>query len=360
MSELKRKEREAKNRKRKMTSDYYRWTDYVAHGLATVVREWGSWVWDILKEIGAHWMMFFYFVTCKKDPVRETCGLHIQLWLLIKRSGKQVYRTVQSFLFDQALHLGCGIFISIATQNFRYKGTQPTPICQITPLNLQWRCYAPEDYLTQAGMFIVLGCLFAGISVGSGTFGRERVVFWRDTAAGMRATPYFLAKFLVDIPRIVIGAGMYTIALILFFPYRQKFIFILVLVEFMYFVAFAMGYFLSIVFRPKQVPLVGTGFALLWALVLSGVMPNLQEVTEDTTYAAVRWLWEISAPRWAIEAFWLKEVAAYPYADKDKDPPYTYKWSEYNPALSHILLIATVWNLIAFLSLKLKDRTKQK
>ena len=101
-----------------------------------------------------------------------------------------------------------------------------------------------------------------------------------------------------------------------------------VLVEFMYFVAFAMGYFLSIVFKPKQVPLVGTGFALLWALVLSGVMPNLQEVMEDTTYGAVRWLWEISAPRWAIEAFWLKEVAAYPYADKDKDPPYTYKWSE--------------------------------
>ncbi|KAJ3038987.1 hypothetical protein HDV00_012746 [Rhizophlyctis rosea] len=91
LTDLKKKEREAKLRQKKLASDYYRWTDYVAHGLASLVREWGSWVWDVLKEIGDHWMRFFYLVTCKKDPVRQTCGFHIQLWLLLKRSAAQVW-----------------------------------------------------------------------------------------------------------------------------------------------------------------------------------------------------------------------------------------------------------------------------
>ncbi|CAG8452725.1 17371_t:CDS:2, partial [Racocetra fulgida] len=40
---------------------------------------------------------------------------------------------------------------------------------------------------------------------GGSTFGYEKVVYWRDTAAGMHTVPYFLAKIVADIPRLLRG-----------------------------------------------------------------------------------------------------------------------------------------------------------
>lgn len=171
-------------------------------------------------------------------------------------------------------------------------------------------------------MFISLGCLFAGIAIGTNTFGRERVVkyysnfkvYWRDTATGMPTIPYFLAKVIIDIPRMVMGALFFSIAVALFFPYRQSWGSLYVVILLLYFVSFGMGYWISTAFPVQKASLIGVGFALLWALVLSGVVPNYTEVVGDGTAGsgyppAVQWLWSISAPRWAVEAFWLMETA---------------------------------------------------
>ncbi|KAJ3295381.1 hypothetical protein HK104_002720 [Borealophlyctis nickersoniae] len=351
--------KEEKLRKKKLSSDYYNWTDSVAAALAVIFRDWGAWFKDVFLELVDFLKSIAFSILRKKDPVRDTCPFYMQFWLLTKRAYHQIYRNWQSFIFEQLLHLSCGLFISIATQNFGYVGAQPPEVCATSAWNLQWYCRDPRDFITQAAMFIMLGVSFAGISVGTSTFGRERVVFWRDTSTGMSTTPYYLAKFFVDIPRIFIGAFMFSCALILFFPYRQRFASILLLIELMYFGAFAMGYFLSIAFKPAQVSLVGTGFALLWALVLSGVMPNLADVYNDSGYNPIRWLWEWSAPRWAIEAFWIKEVSGYPFVRAEK-PPNHYDWNNWNLDLTNITEIWLIWNVIAFLSLKLFDRAKQK
>jgi hypothetical protein len=163
---------------------------------------------------------------------------------------------------------------------------------------------------SQAGMFICLGILFAGISVGAQTFGREKIVFWRDTSAGMAAIPYFLAKFLSDIPRIMLGSLMYSVALILFYPYRQLFSNLMLVIFLVYFVSYAMGYFIGIYFPLAKSSLIGTGFALLFSLVLAGEIPKLDVIRSEEGYASISWLWDTSAPRWAIEAFWLKEIQA--------------------------------------------------
>jgi hypothetical protein len=54
--------------------------------------------------------------------------------------------------------------------------------------------------------------------------------------------------------------------------------------------------------------LIGTGFALGWGLVLSGANPKLDEVMTNESYEYIRWIWSISAPRWEIEAIYLKEL----------------------------------------------------
>lgn len=232
-------------------------------------------------------------------------------------------------------------------QDFDYLGAPPESLCALAPWTSANQCSRPVDSLINAGMFITLGALFAGIAVGVNTFGRERVVYWRDTASGMATIPYYLAKVIIDIPRVFFGALLYSLALVLFFPYRQNFIGIFYLCLAIYFSAFAIGYFISIVFRRESTPLIGVGMALLFSIGLGGVVPKLEAVfgtdypmlSVETTplpgYPVfVRWLWAISAPRWAIEAFWIKETEFRPFREKAGTLPNLYVRSNCNLKLT--------------------------
>ncbi len=258
---------------------------------------------DVFSDYIQFLMRVFRGIFCIPDPIRDSTPMYRQLWLLMKRASKQVFRNARVIIFDILLHFGCGTFISIATQNFSYLGKFPNEVCATQTLQLRWMCYNPTDNIKMAGMFVALGVFFAGISAGSGTFGREKVVFWRDTAAGMSAIPYYLGKFLIDLPRVLVAGAAYSAAIVLFYPLKGPFLALLLLVELLYFNAFAMGYFLSIIFAPAKVPLIGTGFALFWSLCLSGVIPELKDVNK-APLNSFAFLWSLSPPRWGIEFFW--------------------------------------------------------
>jgi len=202
---------------------------------------------DVLGEIWENVSSIF----SRKPPVRKTPNLFTVFWLDFKRACLQIYRNLSSFFLDQVLHLGCGLFISIASQDFVYLPKQPNEVCTLAPPNLQKQCFEPTDQLAFTGIFLSIGVLFSGMSVGSSTFGNEKVVFWRDTSAGQPTISYYLAKVVADIPRIIVAAIMFTASFILFFPYNSSFILIYLVVLALYFCAFAMGYFLSTIFDKK-------------------------------------------------------------------------------------------------------------
>ncbi|KAI9220286.1 P-loop containing nucleoside triphosphate hydrolase protein [Blastocladiella britannica] len=299
----------------------------------------------------------FVFSPFTTDSIRETPGFFRVLFLCTRRAFSQAFRSAGGFLGDQVLHLGCGAFISIAAQNMEYLGAQPSGVCQFTPLMLQWACTEPIDHIREVGLFLSLGVLFAGISVGTQTYGNEMVVYWRDTSAGMPTLPYFLGKFLVDIPRIFIASIMFSFSMVLFWPYRSSFPELFLIILCLYYVAFAIGYALSTAISRQAVGLVGTGVALAWALVFSGVTPGLNEVAGT----GFKWVWDISAPRYAIEALYLREVEARVAFDNDKvGEKQGYTKLNRDRDLGMILAIGTGWLALAFLGLKLLNRDKQK
>jgi len=305
---------------------------------------------DIFQEIKENLSAIF----SKKPPIRETPKLTTVFWLDFKRACLQIYRNLYSFFLDQVLHLGCGIFISIASQDFVYLPKQPNEVCSLAPPNLQKQCLNPTDQLAFTGIFIAIGVLFSGMSVGSSTFGNEKVVFWRDTSAGQPTISYYLAKVVADIPRIIIAAIMFTTAFVLFFPYNSSFRLLYLVILALYFCAFAMGYFLSVIFDKKIVALASTGFSLAWALVLSGVIPDYNNF-KDSFYA---FLWKLSPSRWAIELFWLKEVDE--FIDDIDILPHSYSKDTWPDGFIYIFLITMGWHLISYLCMKLLNRQKQK
>jgi ABC-type multidrug transport system ATPase subunit len=292
------------------------------------------------------------------DPVRDTPNVLTVFWLDLKRACLQIYRNLRTFFLDQVLHLGCGIFISIASQDFTYLPQQPKELCNVAPLNLRNACLEPIDYITFAGIFVSLGILFAGMSVGSGTFGNEKVVFWRDSSAGQPTISYYVAKVVADIPRIIIAAVMFTTAFILLFPYHSSFKYIFYIDLALYACAFSMGYFLSVIFDKKIVALASTGFSLAWALVFSGIIPNLTSIPSSAILKPIKFLWDCSAPRWAIELFWLVEVHARDF--EITTYPNTYKPETWPVGFLYIFYITIGWNVLAYLAMKLLHRQKQK
>ncbi|GBC06720.1 hypothetical protein RclHR1_00700019 [Rhizophagus clarus] len=296
-----------------------------------------------------------------KDPIRDTPNVFVEFTLLFKRACLQLYRNRTQFLFEQLLHLGCGAFISLAVSNFTYIGKAPMELCYITPVVVSPACLLAFDTLQQVGTFMTLGVTFAGISGSSSTFGYEKVVYWRDTAAGMRTIPYFFAKFIADIPRLFVAAAMFTCSFILFYPYRASIFEIYLIILLSYQAAWTMGYFLSAIVTKEKLGLIGTGFTLGWGLVLSGGNPELDEVMNNETYIHIRWLWSISAPRWEIEAMYLKEISPRKWHEIHTAPlNYTYKFEDFPICLSNIALISMGWATVAFFAMKLTNRDKQK
>ncbi|KAF9908734.1 hypothetical protein EC991_009544 [Linnemannia zychae] len=325
------------------------WADSVSY-IVDVFDEMGHWLWSIKCKF-----------TGEKDPVRETPSFGSVFLLCFKRACLQNYRSQMAFLSDQSLHLACGLCVSFASKDMMYIPRQPAEICAMAPPAIQLSCATPLDDIRYVGMFMSLGVYFAGISVGSSTFGDEKAVYWRDTSAGMPTLPYYLAKILADVPRMIVAACMYTGAFIFFFAYRQQLSSLFLVIMLLYINAFSLGYFVSAVVNRSMFGLAGTGMSLAWALVLSGTAPHLYKVMNSNGYATVRWVWDVSAPRWGVEAFYLKEMDSTIYNEiKHNVLGDMYAFEHYEGAIMSMIYIGLGWNILTFTLMKLLNRHKVK
>lgn len=245
-----------------------------------------------------------------EDPVRATPGLCVQFALCFKRACKQVLRNFKGFMMEVLLHLGCGIVISIAADDLKYIGPLPAPACLLGPVAQLEKCQLPQsDQYPQIGNFLGWGILVAAISASSGTFGNEQVNYFRESAAGLMTVPYFFAKWLADLPRMVAAACFFWLALNVRFqgtaPPRETFLIVLML----YWFGWSLGFIISQAVNIRKAALTGVLVSLVFAIGISGVNPALSDVKE---YPPLKQLpWKLSGPRWAIEAFYISQVAYY-------------------------------------------------
>lgn len=216
----------------------------------------------------------------------------MQLWFLMKRAFKQVFRGFSATVTDFGMNFASGIFISIVIQSFTFIGGAPSEACAYAPSIVYFQCIQPQDQLRVASMFICLGSMFSAISIAGNTFGREKVVFWRDSSSGMSVLPYYFAKFIIDFPRVILGATAYFIALIMFFPYSQSWVSFYYVILMMHFYSFAVGYAVSNSVPYAKFALYGIFCSLLWSMVLAGVSPSISNVANYPP--VIKWLWDIS------------------------------------------------------------------
>jgi hypothetical protein len=307
----------------------------------------------------------------RNDEIRNTPGFFGQLFYCFKRSFKQKYRRFGAFLSQMLIHLGVALVVSSVSTDLQYVGPLPDVICATVTRDLYDQCTSPlADSYQGTANFLCFGTIFAAISISAGTFGNEQVNYWRESAAGLKTMPYFLAKWIIEVPNIILASLFFWMAFTVRFPNTNTGGDLYELFLGMYWWAWSLGFLLSAVAPPKSVFLVGVLVALLLAVGFSGANPTINEVQDLPK--GISWLWRVSGTRWALEAFYVSQTKYYETVPSGplKDEPYMdvdaglqqigYNIDNFNYAVAALFWNGFGYAILAMVIMRFTNRDKKK
>jgi len=311
--------------------------------------------------------VFLYnsFIAPWTPGYRATASAPVVFWLVLQRSWRQTYRNFGRMVAENALHLFLGLVMAtFSSDGVTLTGPIPAGAVELCPYELGSLCTNPviDGYIGMTG-FLCWSIGFAGIAVGAGTFGNEKIQFWREQGAGMNFIVYFYAKLVSDIPRIGFAAFCFTAAFTSGFASESTFGRVYACVLLMYYSGFALGYLTSAFCKPEMAALVGVAISMLFAIALSGAnSPSLKEVN-DSDSGIVHFIFFLSYARWGTEAFYVNEAIHFDYMDIE--PYLTAKGfvatnGQFYKCLLNMFLQALVWQAVALVFLKMNNRQSQK
>jgi hypothetical protein len=302
---------------------------------------------------------------------RETSSSWAQFWLCLSRSLKQIFAGFRPFVSEMALHLVCGAVISTAANRLYFEGPLPNPVCAIQAYPLQGACVSPQaSQYVQVGNFMSFGILFAAIASSSQTFGNEQVNYWRESASGLRSTPYFFGRWIANFPRIVLSALFFFFSFSIRFSNTGSALGLYQIVLMLYWFGYSLGYVVSQLVPIKHAALLGVVLALVFAVGFAGANPSMATVSEKPAYE--RWVWSLSGPRWALEAFYINAVLYYKTVPggKYEGQPYQnveqglsnigYDIGNFTKDMTGLLLDGVGWSLFALLLMIARHRDKKR
>eukprot|EP00002_Diphylleia_rotans_P014506 TRINITY_DN2829_c0_g1_i1.p1 TRINITY_DN2829_c0_g1~~TRINITY_DN2829_c0_g1_i1.p1 ORF type:complete len:902 (+),score=195.71 TRINITY_DN2829_c0_g1_i1:75-2780(+) len=299
----------------------------------------------------------------QKDPYRETPGFLWQFMYCFNRAFTQTYRDRNIIILGNALHLFAGLFLGIASRSLEFVGPLSPDLAPSCPYELirRGKCTIPlSDNFAQSGNLLTWAIGFCGIAAGATTFGHEKVVFWRDSSAGLNPFSYFFAKIMSDIPRLLLAGSCFFLAYVLVFSPSGAMYELYGLMLALYYAGFGCGYFVSQLVHPEAASMVGVAFALVWSIVFSGTNPRLKSVPDEYGESSM-FLWDISYARWGVEAFYVLNIKPFDHEDLSSALRiWSYDLDNYGKCILNILGIGTMWRMISLVMLLAKDRQKKK
>lgn len=149
------------------------------------------------------------------------------------------------------------------------------------------------------------------IASSSEVFSSEQPNYWRECSAGLLTIPYFLGHLLGNLPRMVLSASLFFFSFSFMYrdtgPPGSAGLFQITLG--LYWFGYSLGYLVSQLASPHNTSLMGVLFALVFAVLFSGVLPVLKDVEAWPEWQ--QFPWSLSGPRWGIEAFYVNSVSGF-------------------------------------------------
>jgi ABC-type multidrug transport system ATPase subunit len=276
-----------------------------------------------------------------------------QIHFCHNRSLVQQYRMKSSFYFELGVGAMAGFLIGLAElnqkgQNFRGIFNPPYDLLS-----------SSIDYASVPQMALLVG-LAIGLTAsapGVKIFGEEKLVYWREAAAGHNRFAYYIGKVLSTIPRMILANFHFTTMFMLLstprIPYTSAFA-----ANLLYFYCiYGLASIVSMVTRREDGPLLAVMSSLIVG-VLNGMSPTLKKVRSWH----IVWIWRSSPGSWLAEAYFTENIAplSYLYQIDQAQQSTGYLLNEFTMDLLLMLAIGTVYRIVAFLGLRFMWRNKQR
>jgi len=268
-----------------------------------------------------------------------------QIYICFMRSLLQQYRMKSSFFFELGIGALAGFLIGLAQlnahgQNFRGIYLEPYSLLS-----------SSTDYASVPIMALLVGVAIGLIAAAPGVkiFGEEKLVYWREAAAGHNRFAYYVGKVGSTLPRMVLSCFHFTTLFLLLSTPRIGWIEAFA-ANFLYFwCIYGLASCISMITRREDGPLLAVMLSLIVA-VLSGMSPSLTKVKQWH----MAWLWRSSPGTWLGEAYFTENVSplAYLYQIQMATKIMGYHLGRFGTDLAMLFALGCVYRVLAFVGLR--------
>jgi ABC-type multidrug transport system ATPase subunit len=227
-----------------------------------------------------------------------------QVWLCLRRSFLQQYRTKSIFWFEMALASLAGFLIGLAQngkKGIMFIGFYKPPY-QVLSIATDMISVPQLALLTAIGIGLVSAA--PGVRV----FSEETLLQRREAEAGHSRIAYFLAKVVAVVPRMILACLHFTTLMMILavpiIPWGLAFIANLMYVYCIY----GLANVISMVAKREDAPLFATMISLIVG-ILSGAAPTLSQVKSWN----LEWLWRASPGTWLAELYFGQLITPFGY-----------------------------------------------
>ena len=276
-----------------------------------------------------------------------------QILHCLRRALLQQYRLWSSFAFELLVGALAGFLIGLAEmsqEGNNFRGLYRDPYTLLS---------SSIDYSSVLQMSLLVG-LAIGLTAsapGVKIFGEERLVYWREAAAGHNRFAYYIGKVLSTIPRMLLANLHFTTLFHLLATPRIDWgsAFIINLAYF--YCIYGLASIISMITRREDGPLLATVMSLIVG-VISGMSPTLVTVAGWH----MTWLWRASPGTWLSEGYFDKNVSpwAYLYQIEDAENYIGLRVGRYWLDVGMLFVLGTAYRVLAFLLMRGLGRRKQR
>jgi len=310
------------------------------------------------------------FPTEEDAQSRKTASTLTQFRLCMYRSYRQRVQSPGALLLKLLTHFVQGVSLSISlSYTEAYIGPFPYIFCKYGAAPaLFLQCTHPYvETVAVSGMILSFTITFVAIGEGVNSFIDEKVVYWRECQAGLSTFAYYFGKVVVDLFVLWLSMTMFVAGYALNFPNSGDWGELYAIIFLMYLFGWAQGYVLSSICTKDSATLSAVAVSSLWVILLGGYQPRLPQVDEE--YEGFTWLWELSGPRWTLEAFFINQLEYYHKNPHNSSQPYINQTTTYalydfdrdnfDLTFRNIVLITLGWLMLGMIIMSAADRKKK-
>ena len=284
---------------------------------------------------------------------RNGASFFRQALLCHNRSIIQQYRRIGSYFLERGVAMLAGGLMGLAVgavDGELFRSMYNDSMVFLSPAPMVW-------LLPLLGLLVGMAVGLAGGPAGVKIFGEEKVVYWREAAAGHSRFAYYVGKSMSVVYRFVAAALHFTA---LFYFLAQPIIaferaFGIILIEF--YCVYGLAAIVSMLVRRENASLLAV-VVCLFSATFNGFGPSLVQAKEW----GVPFFWDLWYARWGSEALFTEEAMprALIYNTTAAADLYGYTLDRFGFDMGMMSIIGTVYRIIAFVLLVFTHREKQK